>query len=136
MRNRRTYWTSTSPSVLANRGPGQRANPVGGHLSSKLQNPFVGRLGIDRLFARPPFVLQSFRPKVGKAMPPKADNPWLDPNFLGDRSGATPGCRQQNNPRPLQIALQCHRRASFEQLAIFPRKEDFSCFGYYPNVES
>jgi len=46
---------------------------------------------------------------VGMAMPPKADNPGLDPNFLGDRPGAAPGRRQQNDPRPLQIALQCHR---------------------------
>jgi len=46
---------------------------------------------------------------VGIAMPPKADNPWLDPNFLGYRPGAAPGRRQQNYPRPLQIALQCHR---------------------------
>jgi hypothetical protein len=82
--------------------------------------------------------LQSFKAKVGKAMPPKADNPRLDPNFLGDRSGATPGRRQKNNPRPLQIALQCHRGAAtgFKHLAIFPRKVDFSCFGYHPDVES
>jgi NAD(P)-dependent dehydrogenase (short-subunit alcohol dehydrogenase family) len=38
-----------------------------------------------------------------------ADGPRLDPNFLGDRPGAAPGRRQQNYPRPLQIALQRHR---------------------------
>src|SRR6267142_3094301 len=68
---------------------------------------------------------------VGMAMPPKADNPGLDPNFLGDRPGAAPGRRQQNYPRPLQIALQGHRGATarLKHLAIFPRKVDFSCFG-------
>jgi hypothetical protein len=42
-------------------------------------------------------------------MPPKADNPRLDPNFLGDRPGAAPVRRQQNYQCPLQIALQRHR---------------------------
>jgi len=40
------------------------------------------------------------------AMAPKADNPRLDPNLLGDRSGAATDRRQKNDPRPLQIALQ------------------------------
>jgi hypothetical protein len=44
-------------------------------------------------------------------MTPKADNPRLDPNFLRDRPGAAPIRRQQNYPRPLQIALQRHRYA-------------------------
>jgi len=43
------------------------------------------------------------------AMPPKADNPRLDANFLGDRPGTAPGRRQQNDPASLQIALQCRR---------------------------
>jgi hypothetical protein len=75
---------------------------------------------------------------VGIAMPPKADNPRLDPNLLGNRPGAAPGRRQQNDPSPLQIALQCHRRAAtcLKHLAIFLRKLDFSCFGYHPDVES
>src|SRR4249920_4165753 len=104
----------------------------------QLQNPFVGGLRIDRLLARPRFALQSFKAKVGKAMPPKADNPRLDPNFLGDRSGATPGSRQKNNLSPLQIALQYlwGSTTGFKRLAIFPRKVDFSCFGYHPDVES
>jgi hypothetical protein len=42
------------------------------------------------------------------AMPPEADDPWLDPNLLGDRSSAAPGRCQQNDPRPFQIALQRH----------------------------
>src|SRR6202040_565731 len=119
-------------------GPGPAREPGRRRLIEQLQNPFVGRLRIDWLLARPRFALQSFKAKVGKAMPPKADNPRLDPNFLGDRSGATPGRRQKNNPRPLQIALQCHRGAAtgFKHLAIFPRKVDFSCFGYHPDVES
>jgi hypothetical protein len=37
---------------------------------------------------------------VGIAMPPKADDPWLDPNFLGDRPRAAPRRRQKNYPRP------------------------------------
>src|SRR5437899_7492765 len=75
---------------------------------------------------------------VGVAMPPEADNPRLDPNLLGNRPGAAPGRRQQNDPSPLQIALQCHRRAAtcLKHLAIFLRKPDFSCFGYHPDVES
>jgi hypothetical protein len=46
---------------------------------------------------------------VGIAMPSKADNPRLDTDFLGDRPRAAPGRRQQNDRRPLQIALHCHR---------------------------
>src|SRR5260370_3724625 len=108
-RNRQTYWTSTSPSASASRGPVQRANPCGGRLIQQLQNPLVGRLRINRLLARPRLVLQPFKAMVGIAMPPKADNSRLDPNFLGDRPGAAPVRRPQNYPRPLQIALQCHR---------------------------
>src|SRR5262249_27642493 len=75
---------------------------------------------------------------VGVAMPPKADDPGLDPNFLGDRPRAASGRRQKNYPRPLQIALQRHRRATarLKHLAIFPRKVDFSRFGYHPYLES
>jgi hypothetical protein len=45
---------------------------------------------------------------------------------------------QQNNPRPLQITLQCRRRAttSFQRLAIVPSKANFSCFGNHPDLES
>src|SRR5712671_7687321 len=75
---------------------------------------------------------------VGIAMPPTADNPRLDPDFFGDRAGAAPVRRQQHYPRPLQIALQRHRRATtrLKHLAIFPRKVDFSCFGDHPYLES
>ena len=102
------------------------------------QNPLVGGLRIDRPLAGPRLVFQTFKAMIGIAMPPKADNPRLDPNFLGDRPGAAPGRGQQNYPRPLQIALQCQRRATtrFKHLAIFPRKVDFSCFGYHPDLES
>jgi len=57
-------------------------------------------------------------------MPPQADNPRLDPDFLGYRPRAAPGRRQQNYPRPLQIALQCRRRTTtrLQDLAILPRK--------------
>jgi hypothetical protein len=137
-RNRQTYWTSTSPSAPASNGPVQRANPSGGGSSSSLRNPLIRGLRIDRLLAWPRLVLQPFKAMVGIAMPPKADNPRLDPNLLGNRPGAAPGRRQQNDPSPLQIALQCHRRAAtcLKHLAIFLRKLDFSCFGYHPDVES
>src|SRR4029077_223739 len=36
-RNRQTYWTSTSPSASASRGPVQRANPCGVGLSSSFR---------------------------------------------------------------------------------------------------
>src|SRR5207237_5070002 len=95
-------------------------------------------LRIDRLLARPRLVLQPFQAMVGIAVPPKADNPRLDPDFLGNRAGTAPVRRQQNYPRPLQIALQRHRRATtrLKHLAILPRKVDFSCFGDHPYLES
>ena len=39
---------------------------------------------------------------------------------------------------PLQIALQCRRRTTtrLQNLAIFPRKVNFSCLGYHPDLES
>src|SRR6202035_1471250 len=80
--------------------------PLRGRLIQQLQTPLVGRLRINRLLARPRLVLQPFKAMVGIAMPPKADNPRLDPNFLGDRPSAAPVRRQQNYPCPLQIALQ------------------------------
>src|SRR5438034_7092087 len=123
---------------LGQQRAGPARKPLRGRLIQQLQNPLVGRLRINRLLARPRLVLQPFKAMVGIAMPPKADNPRLDPNFLGDRPGAAPGRRQQNDPSPLQIALQCHRRAAtcLKHLAILLRKLDFSCFGYHPDVES
>src|SRR4029077_15404838 len=127
---------------IAQRLGQQRASParkpLRGRLIQQLQNPLVGGLRINRLLARPRLVFQPFKAMVGIAMPPKADNPRLDPNFLGDRPGAAPVRRQQNYPRPLQIALQRHRRAktSLKLLAVFPRKVDFSCFRYHPYLES
>src|SRR5215475_5247654 len=117
---------------------GPARNPFRGWLVQQLQNSLVGRLRIDRLLARPRLVLQAFQAMVGVAMPPKADDPGLDPNFLGDRPRAASGRRQKNYPRPLQIALQRHRRATarLKHLAIFPRKVDFSRFGYHPYLES
>ncbi len=94
---------------LGQQGAGPARKPLRWRLIQQLQNPLVGRLRIDRLLARPRLVLQPFKAMVGIAMPPKADNPRLDPNFLGDRPGAAPIRRQQNYPRPLQIALQRHR---------------------------
>jgi len=89
--------------------PGPACKPFRCRLVQQPQNPLVGGLRIDRLLARPRLVLQPFKAMVGIAMPPKADNPRLDTDFLGDRPGAAPDRRQQNDPRPLQIALHCHR---------------------------
>jgi len=44
--------------------------------------------------------LQTFKTMIRIAMPPKADNPWLDPNLLGARSGAATGRCQQHDPCP------------------------------------
>ena len=120
------------------RGPGPAGEPGGRRFIEQLQNPLVGRFRIDRLLARSRLVLKPFEAKVRIAMPPKADNPRLDPNFLGYRPGAAPGRRRQNNPCPLQIALQCHRGAAtgLKHRAIFLRKVDFSGFGYHPDVKS
>src|SRR5438552_3950337 len=123
---------------LGQQGAGPACKPFGWRFVQQPQNPLVGGLRIDRLLARPRLVFQPFKAMVGIAMPPKADNPRLDPNFLGYRPGAAPSRCQQNYPRPLQIALQRHRRATtrLKHPAVLPRKADFSCFGYHPDVES
>src|SRR4029077_13843385 len=123
---------------LGQQRAGPARKPLRWRLIQQLQNPLVGRLRINRLLARPRLVLQPFKAMVGIAMPPKADHLRLDPNFLGDRPSAAPVRRQQNYLRPLQIALQRHRRATtrLKHLAVFPRKVDFSCFRYHPDLES
>src|ERR1700757_4788983 len=63
-------------------GPGPAREPVRRRFVQQLQNPLVGGLRIDRLLARPRLVLQPFKAMVGIAMPPKADNPRLDPTSL------------------------------------------------------
>src|ERR1700694_485345 len=58
-RKRQTYWTSTSPSASASRGPVQRANPSGGGLSRRLRIRLsvalvlIGRLAGRGLSFRP-----------------------------------------------------------------------------------
>ena len=94
---------------LGQQRAGPARKPLRGRLIQQLQNPIVGRLRINRLLARPRLVLQPFKAMIGITVPPKADNPRLDPNFLGNRAGAAPIRRLQNYPRPLQIALQRHR---------------------------
>src|SRR5215475_576147 len=71
-------------------GPGPACEPFRRRLVQQLQNPLVGGLRIDWLLARSRLVLQPFKALVGITMPPKADNPRLDSNFLGDRPGAAP----------------------------------------------
>jgi hypothetical protein len=106
-------------------------------LVQQLQNPLGGDLRIERLFAGPWLVLLSFKAMIGIAVPPNADNPRLDSDLFGNRVGAAPVRCQQNCPRPLQMALPRHRRATtcLKHLAIFPRKVDFSWFGDHPFVE-
>ena len=88
-RNRQTYWTSTCPAPRPAEG-GPARKPLRGRLIQQLQNPLVGRLHTNRPLARPRLVFQPLKAMVGIAMPPKAENPRLDPNFLGDRSGLRP----------------------------------------------
>src|SRR6266702_1680658 len=123
---------------LGQQRAGPARKPLRRRLIQQLQNPLVGGLRIDRLLAGPRLVVQSFKAMIGIAVSPKADNPRLDSDFFGDRAGAAPVRRQQNYPRPLQIALQRHRRATarLKNLAVSPRKVDFSCFGDHPYLES
>ncbi len=134
---RHTYWTSTSPSAWASRGPVQRANPCGAGLSSSCRIRLS--VAFDRSAACPAAACLAAPQGHGRhGDAAKADNPRLNPDFLGDRPGAAPVRRQQNYPSPLQIALQRHRRATtrLQHLAIFPRKVDFSCFRNHPYLES
>jgi hypothetical protein len=94
-------------------GAGPAGEPGRRRFIEQLQNPLVGRFRVDGLLAWPRLVLQPFKAKLRIAMPPKADNPRLDPNFLGDRPSAAPGRRQKNNLRPLQIALASSTLRSF-----------------------
>ena len=98
---------STSPSASASRGPVQRANPCGGGFSAARESA-CRPSSIDRLSARPRLVLQPFKAMVGIAMPPRSTiRGWTPTSW--HRPGAAPIRRQQNNPCPLQIALQRHR---------------------------
>ena len=90
---------------MASRGPRPARVPGGRRLIEQLPNQLVGGLRIERLLTRQRLALQTFKTMIRIAMPPKADNPWLDPNLLGDRSGAATGRCQQHDPCPLQIAL-------------------------------
>jgi hypothetical protein len=65
-------------------GAGPAGEPGRRRFIEQLQNPLVGRFRVDGLLAWPRLVLQPFKAKLRIAMPPKADNPGLDPNFLGD----------------------------------------------------
>lgn len=80
--------------------------PLRWRLIQQPQDTLVGGLHIDRLLARPRRVLQPFRTMTDIAMPPKADDPRMNSNFLGDRPDAATGSRQQDDPRALQIALE------------------------------
>src|ERR1700691_1917828 len=136
----------TAPDILnvdvTQRLSQQRSTPAGKafrrRLVQKSQDPFVRRRRIEGLLTRTRLVFQPIQTVVGIAMPPAADNPRLNPNLLGNRTGAAAFSRQQHNPRSLQILLHRTRRTatSLQLLAITPRKANFSCFGYHPNLES
>lgn len=102
-------WLSIRTVLNHQASPPQGGSPRRLTLIQQLQNPLVGGLRIDRLLAGPRLVLQPFKAVIGIAVPPKANNPRLNADFFGDRAGAAPVRRQQNYPRPLQIALQRHR---------------------------
>src|SRR4029077_19436711 len=102
------------------------------------KDALVRRLRVDRLLARTRLVLQTPKAFIGKAMPPKAGDPRLYTDLLGNRPSAPASRRKQNNSGTLQITLQRPRRAaaSLKHLALLRRKPDFSCFGNHPDLES
>jgi len=120
----------------------QRPRPppkaLGWRLVQQAQYPLVRCRRVERLLARMGLVLQPLKAVIGIAMPPQADNPRLNPDFLGDRPRTPALCRKQNDPCPLQIALQRPRRSthSLQNLTVLPGKSNFSCFGNHPDLES
>jgi hypothetical protein len=51
--------------------------------------------------------------------------------LLGDKAFDSNAIVAVLNKRGAKIVISC-----LKHLAIFPRKVDFSCFGYHPDVES
>jgi len=84
LRDGRLHWTANAATLPDFDIKRARAKPGRRRFIEQLQNPLVGRFRVDGLLAWPRLVLQPFKAKLRIAMPPKADNPRLDPNFLGD----------------------------------------------------
>src|SRR6202008_3263648 len=114
------------------REPGRR------RVVQQRKDALVRRLRVDRLLPRTRLVLQTPKAFIGKAMPPKAGDPRLYTDPLGNRPSAPASRRKQNNSGTLQITLQRPRRAaaSLKHLALLRRKPDFSCFGNHPDLDS
>src|SRR6266567_3464275 len=90
---------------LGQQRTGPACKPFRWRFVQQPQNPLVGGLRIDRLLARPRLVFQPFKAMVGIAMPPKADDPRLDPNFLGYRTGCSA------RPPPTELSVPASNRA-------------------------
>lgn len=120
----------------------QRTRPpsvaFGRGLIQKRQNALVRRLSVERLPARPRTVLTPAKTVIGKAPPPVADNPRLNPYFLRNGTCAAPFRRQQYDPRPLDVALRRRTRPapSLKYLGYLRLQTNFSCFRYHPHLES
>src|SRR5579863_7636047 len=123
---------------LGQQRPCPAPEPRRWRLVQQFQYPLVRRRCVDRLLARTQLVLQPVQTVIGVAMPPTADNPWLNADLLGNRPRAPAICRQQNNPSTLQINLHRARRTapSFKLFAIAPPQSHFSCFGNHPDLKS
>ena len=102
------------------------------------QNPHVGGLRIDRLLARPRLVLRPFKSMVGIAMPPRLTIRGCTPTSLAIDRVLRPAAA--NRTIRARFKSRCNvtgeRQQASSALAILPRKVDFSCFGYHPDVES
>jgi len=81
-----------SPNILnvnvGQRRGQKRSGPSPKSLRRRLvqqrKNPLSGRLRIDGLLARPWLVDETFKPMIGKAAPPEANDPRLYADLLGD----------------------------------------------------
>ena len=107
-------------------------------LIKKRQNAPVRRRTVLRLLAAPRQILEPAKTVIGKPPPPMADDPRLNPHFLGNRARAAALRRQQHDPCPPHIALGRRRRpaTSLKHLAFLRLQPNFSCFGNHPNLES
>src|SRR5215207_656491 len=107
-------------------------------LIQKRQDAFVRGFAVDRLLAPVRQVLQSAKAMIGKAPAPVADNPGLNPHFLGDRTRAAALSRKQHYPRTLHVALRRARcpAARLKHFAYLRLEPNLSCFGNHPDLES
>lgn len=83
-------------------------------------------------------IVKAIKALIGKAPAPVADNAWLNPDLLGNRTRATALSRKQYYPRPPDVTLRRGRcpAASLKHLAYLRLQPNFSCFGNHPDLES